>query len=104
MLVYHKFAVRQPFPGEGLALLTSPMALPPSLTPEKVRALLDTARTMYDYILIDSRDVHGINTSLELAYRIFMMGTLFPSSRWAMFQQARAAPAPWPEPPWSTRT
>ena len=39
---------------KGLWLLTSPMSLPPSLTPEKVRALLDTARTMYDYILIDS--------------------------------------------------
>lgn len=39
---------------KGLALLTSPMTLPASLTPEKIRALLDTARTMYDYILIDS--------------------------------------------------
>ena len=39
---------------KGLSLLTAPMALPASLTPEKVRALLDTARTMYDYILIDS--------------------------------------------------
>ena len=39
---------------KGLSLLTAPMALPASLTPEKARALLDTARTMYDYILIDS--------------------------------------------------
>ncbi len=39
---------------KGLSLLTSPMAMPASLTPEKVRALLDTARTMYDYVLIDS--------------------------------------------------
>ena len=30
------------------------MSLPPSLTPEKVRVLLDAARPMYDYILIDS--------------------------------------------------
>ena len=39
---------------KGLFLLTSPMTMPASLTPEKVRALLDTARTMYDYVLIDS--------------------------------------------------
>ena len=39
---------------QGLALLTAPMSLPASLTHEKVRALLDTARTLYDYILIDS--------------------------------------------------
>lgn len=39
---------------KGLSLLTAPMSLPASLTPEKVRALLDTARTMYDNILIDS--------------------------------------------------
>ena len=39
---------------KGLSLLTSPMTMPASLTPEKVRALLDTARTMYDYVLIDS--------------------------------------------------
>ena len=39
---------------KGLWLLTAPMSLPPSLTPEKVRVLLDAARPMYDYILIDS--------------------------------------------------
>lgn len=39
---------------KGLALLTSPMSLPASLTPDKIRALLSTARSMYDYILIDS--------------------------------------------------
>ena len=50
---------------KGLALLTSPMALPPSLTPEKVRALLDTARTMYDYILIDSPA--GLGAGFRLA-------------------------------------
>ena len=33
---------------KGLSLLTAPMALPASLTADKVRALLDTARTMYD--------------------------------------------------------
>ena len=39
---------------KGLALLTAPMSLPASLTADKVRALLSTARTVYDYILIDS--------------------------------------------------
>ncbi len=38
----------------NLSLLTAPMSLPAGLTPDKVRALLDTARTLYDYILIDS--------------------------------------------------
>lgn len=50
---------------KGLWLLTSPMSLPPSLTPEKVRALLDTARTMYDYILIDSPA--GLGSGFRLA-------------------------------------
>ena len=36
---------------KGLALLTAPMSLPASLTADKVRALLSTARTVYDYIL-----------------------------------------------------
>ena len=39
---------------KGLALLTAPLTLPASLTADKVRALLDTARTVYDYVLIDS--------------------------------------------------
>ena len=38
----------------GLSLLTAPMSLPQGLTEQKVRALLDTARTLYDVILIDS--------------------------------------------------
>lgn len=50
---------------KGLWLLTSPMSLPPSLIPEKVRALLDTARTMYDYILIDSPA--GLGAGFRLA-------------------------------------
>lgn len=50
---------------KGLWLLTSPMSLPPSLTAEKVRALLDTARTMYDYILIDSPA--GLGAGFRLA-------------------------------------
>ena len=50
---------------KGLSLLTAPMTLPASLTADKVRALLDTARTMYDYILIDSPA--GLGTGFRLA-------------------------------------
>ena len=50
---------------KGLSLLTAPMALPASLTADKVRALLDTARIMYDYILIDSPA--GLGTGFRLA-------------------------------------
>ncbi len=39
---------------KGLALLTAPMSLPASLTADKVRAMLHTARAAYDYVLIDS--------------------------------------------------
>ena len=39
---------------KGLSLLTAPMSLPASLTPDKVRSLLQEARPNYDYILIDS--------------------------------------------------
>ena len=50
---------------KNLSLLTAPMSLPASLTQEKVRALLDTARTMYDYILIDSPA--GLGSGFRLA-------------------------------------
>ena len=50
---------------KGLALLSSPMSMPASLTPDKVRALLDTARTVYDYILIDSPA--GLGAGFRLA-------------------------------------
>ncbi len=50
---------------KGLWLLTSPMSLPASLTTEKIRALLDTARTMYDYVLIDSPA--GLGAGFRLA-------------------------------------
>ena len=39
---------------KGLSLLTAPMSLPASLTPDKVRSLLQEGRPNYDYILIDS--------------------------------------------------
>ena len=38
----------------GLALLTAPMTLSSALTEEAVRRMLDTARSLYDYVLIDS--------------------------------------------------
>ena len=50
---------------KGLSLLTAPMALPASVTADKVRALLDTARTLYDAILIDSPA--GLGTGFRLA-------------------------------------
>ena len=39
---------------KNLSLLTAPMSLPAGLTPDKVQALLNTARGAYDYIFIDS--------------------------------------------------
>ena len=50
---------------KGLSLLTAPMTLPASLTPDKVRALLKEARTGYDHILIDSPA--GLGTGFRLA-------------------------------------
>lgn len=50
---------------KGLSLLTAPMTLPPSLTADKVRALLTEARAGYDYILIDSPA--GLGTGFRLA-------------------------------------
>ena len=48
-----------------LSLLTAPMSLPASLTAERVRSLLNTARTMYDYIFIDSPA--GLGPGFQLA-------------------------------------
>lgn len=50
---------------KGLSLLTAPMSLPASLTAEKVRSLLDTASSVYDYILIDSPA--GLGAGFRLA-------------------------------------
>ena len=49
---------------KGLSLLTAPMALPASLTADKVRALLNEARAEYDYILIDSPAGLGVGFRL----------------------------------------
>ena len=50
---------------KGLSLLTAPMTLPASLTPDKVRALLKEARAGYEHILIDSPA--GLGTGFRLA-------------------------------------
>jgi len=67
---------------KGLSLLTSPMALPASLTPEKVCALLGTARTTYDYILIDSPAGLGAGFRLAIcgADRVLVISTNDTSS------------------------
>ena len=49
----------------GLFLLTAPMTLSPSLTTSHVRALLDTARTYYDYVFIDCPA--GLGSGFRLA-------------------------------------
>ena len=50
---------------KGLSLLTAPMTLPASLTPDKVRALMKEARTGYAHILIDSPA--GLGAGFRLA-------------------------------------
>lgn len=50
---------------KGLSLLTSPMSYPKDMTEESVIALLHTARTMYDYIIIDSPA--GLGSGFRLA-------------------------------------
>ena len=67
---------------KGLSLLTSPMSLPPSLTPDKVRAMLDTARTVYDYILIASPAGLGAGFRLAVcgADRVLVVSTNDASS------------------------
>ena len=51
----------------GLSLLSAPMTMPDGLTPETVHALLQEARTSYDYILIDSPA--GLGYGFQLATR-----------------------------------
>jgi septum site-determining protein MinD len=50
---------------KGLYLISAPMYLPDNLTPSSVRSLLFTARSMYDYVLIDSPA--GLGTGFRLA-------------------------------------
>ena len=50
---------------KGLSLLTAPMSLPAGLTAGDVRALLNTARAAYDYVLIDAPA--GLGVGFQLA-------------------------------------
>ena len=67
---------------KNLSLLTAPMSLPANLTADKVRALLVTARTMYDYILIDSPAGLGAGFRLAVcgADRVLVIATNDASS------------------------
>ena len=67
---------------KGLSLLTAPMTMPASLTPDKVRALLDNARSMYDYVLIDSPAGLGPGFRLAIcgADRVIVVATNDTSS------------------------
>ena len=67
---------------KGLSLLTAPMSLPANVTPDKIRVLLDTARTMYDYILIDSPAGLGAGFRLSIcgADRVLVIATNDASS------------------------
>lgn len=51
----------------SLCLLTAPMSLPSTLTTDQVRALMDTARAHYDYVLIDSPAGLGAGFRLAVA-------------------------------------
>lgn len=50
---------------KNLHLLTAPMCLSSDITPEKVRNLFATARSLYDYVLIDSPA--GLGAGFQLA-------------------------------------
>lgn len=67
---------------KNLSLLTAPMSLPANLTADKVRALLNTARSLYDYILIDSPAGLGAGFRLAVcgADRVLVVATNDASS------------------------
>ena len=67
---------------KGLSLLTSPMHLPAALSESDVRSLLDTARTMYDYVLIDSAAGLGAGFRLSVSHadRVLVVATNDASS------------------------
>ena len=67
---------------KGLSLLTAPMHLPAGLSAKDVAGLLDTARTMYDYILIDSPAGLGAGFQLAIAHadRVLVVATNDASS------------------------
>ena len=67
---------------KGLSLLPAPLTLPASLTADKIRDLLDTARTEYDYILIDAPAGLGAGFHLAVcgADRVLVIATNDASS------------------------
>ena len=67
---------------KGLSLLTAPMHLPAGLGVKEVAGLLNTARTMYDYILIDSPAGLGAGFQLAVAHadRVLVVATNDASS------------------------
>ena len=67
---------------KGLSLLTAPMHLPAGLNEENFGALLRTARSMYDYILIDSPAGLGAGFQLAIAHadRVLVVATNDASS------------------------
>ena len=66
----------------SLSLLTSPMSIPKNMTEDSILSLLDTARTMYDYIIIDSPAGLGPGFHLAIcgADRVFVVSTNDTSS------------------------
>ena len=62
---------------KGLSLLTAPMHLPAVLTADDLGGLLRTARSMYDYILIDSPAGLGAGFQLAIAHtdRVLVVAT-----------------------------
>jgi len=62
---------------KGLSLLTAPMRLNAGLNAENFAALLRTARTLYDYVLIDSPAGLGAGFQLAIAHtdRVLVVAT-----------------------------
>ena len=62
---------------KGLSLLTAPMHLPVGLNEDNFGALLRTARSMYDYIFIDSPAGLGAGFQLAIAHadRVLVVAT-----------------------------
>lgn len=67
---------------KNLALLTAPMSLPASLTVDKVRSMLASARSQFDYIFIDSPAGLGAGFQLSIcgAQRCLVVATNDASS------------------------
>ena len=62
---------------KGLSLLTAPMHLPATLNERDIAAMLATARTMYDYVFIDSPAGLGAGFQFSVAHadRVLVVST-----------------------------